>query len=143
MSWFWLALMAAVLWGLGYTINQATLKYFSAYELLFFESLVVFISFATYFWWKSDFSSFILKLSNWKLLGMIVSSSMIYVLASILILMSIKSSNASLAAIIESSYPVFTVLFAFLFFGELQLSWSALLGFVLILSGIVIIKINS
>jgi hypothetical protein len=30
MSWFWLAVGAAALWGFGYTINQVTLKHFSA-----------------------------------------------------------------------------------------------------------------
>ena len=141
MSWFWLALSAAVLWGLGYTINQVTLKHFSTMELLLFESMIVFSVFATYFVWRGDLSSFITKLSNPKQLGLIISSSLIYVVASILILKSISSSNASLAAIIESCYPIFTVLFAFILFGEMQLNIASAIGFILILSGIIIVKI--
>jgi drug/metabolite transporter (DMT)-like permease len=143
MSWFWLALIAAALWGLGYTLNQATLKYFNPYELLFFESVIIFAAFTLYFWAYGDFKHFLSKLGSWKLLSMISASSIIYIIASSLILISIKSSNASLAAIIESSYPLFTVIFAFIFLGEIQLSWSAIIGFILVLTGIIIIKINN
>ncbi len=141
MSWFWLALSAAVLWGLGYTINQITLRHFNTMELLLFESMIVFSVFAAYFVWRGDLTSFLTKLSSPKQLALIISSSLIYVVASILILKSISSSNASLAAIIESCYPIFTVLFAFLLFGEIQLNLASAIGFILILSGIIIVKI--
>ena len=141
MSWFWLALSAAVLWGLGYTINQITLKHFSTMELLFFESMVVFTVFAIYFILHGNVNSFLTKLANPKQFTLILSSSLIYVVASILILKSISSSNASLAAIIESCYPIFTVIFAFLIFGELQLNLASVIGFILLLSGIIIIKV--
>ena len=141
MSWFWFALAAAVLWGLGYTINQVTLKHFTAVELIFFESLIVFIIFAIYFLWKGSFGIFIAKLANPQHLGLIVSSSLIYIVASVFIFKSISSSNAALAAIIESCYPIFTVLFAFILFGEIQLNLLSALGFILILTGIIIVKI--
>ncbi len=141
MSWFWLALMAAVLWGLGYTINQITLKHFSAIELIFFESLVVVIIFAVYLLWNGTFGTFITKISNPRHLSLIIISSLIYVIASILIFKSISSSNAALAAIIESCYPIFTVLFAFILFGEVQLNLLSAFGFMLILTGIIIVKI--
>ena len=140
MYWFWLAFAAAVLWGLGYTMNQVTLKHFSTMELLLFESMVVFSAFAIYFIWLGDWGDFISKLANPKQLALITGSSLIYVVASILILKSISSSNASLAAIIESCYPIFTVLFSFIFFGEIQLNLASAIGFVLILSGIIIVK---
>jgi|SRR6185437_13432514 len=141
MPWFWMALGAAILWGLGYTINQVTLKYFSALELLLFEATVIFGTCIIYFIWKGDLGSFIGKLSNPKQLGLIIISSLIYIVASLLIFKSISSSNASLAAIIESCYPIFTVLFAFIILGEFQLNIASAIGFVLIISGIVIVKL--
>lgn len=141
MSWFWLAFSAAILWGLGYAMNQVTLKHFDTMELLLFESMVVFITFALYFISRGDWNGFLHKLSNPKQLGLIIASSLIYVVASILILKSINSSNASLAAIVESSYPIFTVVFAFIIFGEFQLNLASGIGFILILSGIIIVKI--
>ena len=142
MTWFWLALSAAVLWGLGYTINQATLKHFSTTELLLFECMIAFVVFGIYFIWWGDWNGFLQKLSNPKQFGLIMSSSLIYVVASILILKSINASNASLAAIIESCYPIFTVVFAFILFGELQLNLLSIIGFILILSGIVVVKLS-
>ncbi|AUR52634.1 EamA family transporter [Aquella oligotrophica] len=143
MSWFWFALCAAILWGLSYTINQLTLQYFNEIELLFFEAFIVFVILAAYFIVKGNFGSFTSKLANPKLLGLIISSGLIYVVASYFILKSITASNASLAAIIESSYPIFTVLFAFIFFGQLQLNLISGIGFILILSGIIIVKFYS
>lgn len=141
MSWFWFALSAAILWGLGYTINQVTLKHFSAIELIFFESIIVCVIFGVYFVYKGNFSEFTSKLSNPRHLGLILTSSLIYIVASIFIFKSISSSNAALAAIIESCYPIFTVLFAFIVFGEIQLNLISALGFILILAGIIIVKI--
>lgn len=141
MSWFWLALSAAVLWGLGYLMNQITLKHFNPMELLFCESLIVFVSFSAYFLIRGDFSLFAAKLSNPKQSIMLIASSLIYVVASVLILKSIVASNAAVAAIIESCYPIFTVIFAFIFLGELQLNLASACGFILILIGIIIVKI--
>lgn len=140
MSWFWYALGAAILWGLSYTINQVTLKHFDEVELLFFESLVVFLIIGGYFMFRGNFAEFAHKLLNPKQLTLIICSSLIYVVASWLILKSISASNAGLAAIIESCYPIFTVIFAFIFFGQLQLNLMSGIGFCLILTGIIIVK---
>ncbi len=140
MSWFWLALSAAVLWGLGYTFNQITLKKFSALELLFFESVLISIVIFIYFLWKENFSNFLHKLANPKQLALISGSSIIFLIASLLIFKSIKTSNAGLAAIIEASYPIFTVIFAYLILGESQLNPISAIGFALVIAGIIIIK---
>ncbi len=140
MSWFWLALSAAVLWGLGYAINQATLKHFTPLELLLFESTIVFFVFTIYFIGKGNFSCFITKLANPKHLLLIVSNSIIYIIASILILKSIYISNSTLAAIIESCYPIFTVLFVFILFKEFHLNLASIIGSILILTGVIIVK---
>jgi drug/metabolite transporter (DMT)-like permease len=141
MSWFWMALGAAILWGLGYTINQSTLKTFSAIELLFFESVLASIALGIYLIFSGKFGVFVAKLHNPRSLFIILTSTIIYVVASILIFKSISSSNASIAAIIESCYPVFTVIFAFIIFGQLQLNLISSIGFIFIISGIVMVKI--
>lgn len=141
MSWFWLALSAAILWGLGYTINQGTLKTFSPLELLFFESALIAICLGGYLLFLGKLPSLIIKLQNGHNLGLIIASSLIYMCASILIFTSITSSNATIAAIIESCYPIFTVIFAFIIFGELQLNLVSALGFVCIIVGIILVKL--
>lgn len=141
MAWFWLALSAAVLWGLGYTINQNTLKVFSPLELLFFESLIITIILGIYLLVSGKLPTLLIKLQDWRNLGLIALSSFIYMAASILIFTSINSSNATIAAIIESCYPIFTVIFAFLIFGEIQLNLISALGFMLIIAGIILVKL--
>ena len=141
MAWFWLALSAAVLWGLGYTINQNTLKVFSPLELLFFESLIITVILGIYLLVSGKLPTLLIKLQDWRNLGLIALSSFIYMAASILIFTSINSSNATIAAIIESCYPIFTVIFAFLIFGEIQLNLISALGFVLIIAGIILVKL--
>lgn len=141
MTWFWLALSAAVLWGLGYTINQNTLKVFSPLELLFFESLIITVILGIYLLVSGKLPTLLIKLQDLRNLGLIALSSFIYMAASILIFTSINSSNATIAAIIESCYPIFTVIFAFLIFGEIQLNLISALGFVLIIAGIILVKL--
>lgn len=141
MSWFWMALSAAGLWGLGYTINQITLRHFSVLELLFFESVVVSLVFFIYFAWFGNWGSFLFKLANPKLLILILLSSFIYIAASFLILSSISASNAGLAAIIESCYPIFTILFSYLIFRDAQFNFISAIGVVLIICGIVLVKL--
>ncbi|MCC2625000.1 MAG: hypothetical protein K0R14_873 [Burkholderiales bacterium] len=141
MSWFWMALGAAILWGLGYTINQLTLKHFNSLELLFFQAALISVTFMIYFIYKGDFGSFIGKLSNPKQLALIIISSVVYIIASILIFKSISSSNASLAAVIEACYPVFTALFAFILLGEIQFNIVSGIGVILIIAGIIIVKL--
>ncbi|MDD3266459.1 MAG: EamA family transporter [Burkholderiales bacterium] len=141
MNWFWMALFAAVLWGLGYTINQITLKTFSAYELLFFESVTVSFVLGGYLVYTKQIGTFFTKLTNPKELMIIIASSAIYTIASILIFKSISSSNATIAAIIESCYPIFTVIFAFIIFGQLQINLASAIGFIMIISGIVLVKL--
>lgn len=141
MNWFWLALGAAILWGLGYTINQSTLKFITPIELLFFESVVVSIVVGLYLLYTGEMSKFYLKLQNPRHLLQIMTSTVIYVTASMLIFKSISSSNATLAAIIESCYPIFTVIFAFLIYGQLQLNLASAIGFAMILGGIILVKL--
>lgn len=48
---------------------------------------------------------------------------------------AIKSTSASYAAFTEISYPLFTVLFLFIFFGLRSLDWTIMLGGLLIMAG--------
>ncbi|MGA2053413.1 MAG: EamA family transporter, partial [Opitutales bacterium] len=54
-------------------------------------------------------------------------------------LLAIQHKNATLASLIEISYPFFVALFAWLLFRDVQLSWATALGGLLILAGIAII----
>ena len=80
------------------------------------------------------------KLFLVKPLFYITLSGVVYIVATLLILKSITVSNASVAAAIESSYPIFTIFFVYIFLNEYQLNFMQLIGCLLIISGIIMIK---
>jgi drug/metabolite transporter (DMT)-like permease len=53
--------------------------------------------------------------------------------------MAIGEKNATLASLIEISYPFFVAVFAWLFFRETQFTWPTVFGGVLILSGVAVV----
>ncbi len=65
-----------------------------------------------------------------------------FALGSFFILYSISLKNATMANIIEISYPVFTFFFAWLLFRDVQLNTAAALGGLLIFSGIAVIYLK-
>jgi drug/metabolite transporter (DMT)-like permease len=77
------------------------------------------------------------------LLANLLVSSLAYGVGSWLIYVAISLKNATLASFIEVSYPVFTGIFAYLIFREVQVNaWTAF-GSALIVAGIFIIFLKS
>lgn len=56
---------------------------------------------------------------------------------------AIDSRNATLASLIEVSYPFFVAVFAWLFFRETQFNWPTVLGGCLILSGVAVVYLGN
>ena len=63
-------------------------------------------------------------------------------LASALLFMSIESKNATLASLIEITYPVFVALFSFILFKHTHINPSVMLGGILVITGAGIIMYN-
>ena len=142
MLWFWYALSASVLWGISYVMNQYILKHFTIIQVLFFESMFIILCFLPYLAYTGQFKDMVIKLQNGKLLGMLLAGSIIYVVAVGCIFKSITASNASLAAVVEAAYPIFTMFFAYLLLGEIQFTLMTLVGTGFIITGLIIININ-
>src|SRR6476659_7029157 len=66
----------------------------------------------------------------WLLVAVISSAA-----GGLLIYIAIGQKNATLASLIEISYPFFVALFAWVFFREIQFNWQTLVGGALILGG--------
>ena len=139
--WFWYAIIASLLWGVGYVANQYLLRSFSSSEILFLESILIIILFLPLLHFTNGISTTFAKLANIKLFLILLGSGLIYISAASLILKSISASNASIAAIIEASYPIFTMLFAYLILGEVQFTLTSLIGCALVLAGLVVINL--
>jgi drug/metabolite transporter (DMT)-like permease len=140
----WLALSASVLWGLSYVIEQYLLRILTYKEILFVQSLITLLCLSILFLVdKESPAKIINKISTLRHWIAMLASGVVFTAATILILKSTKAGNASLAATIEASYPVFTLAFAYLILGEVQLKLLSLIGCLVVIIGLVIIKIGN
>ncbi len=57
-------------------------------------------------------------------------------LSNLSILASMQEKNATVAGLVEIAYPLFTALFTWLFFREVEMSWGTAFGGLLVLSGV-------
>lgn len=131
------AIGSAVCWGMVYTLDQKIVSKISPVSLLFFSYLLSILFLLPLMLFEDN--SFKVFFSSGKInLGLVFVSTFLTVVASLLILNSIKLLNASTASILEISYPVFVVLFSYLLYRQL-INWQFALGAALVIIGTAII----
>lgn len=135
--WLFYALGAAVFWGLSYTISEQLLRKFSLFGVMLAAALGA-AGFSFCFGlargdlardWQA------LKKPDGGLL-LVLFSVAVYVAANTCILLSTKEKNATMAAMVEIAYPLFTALFAYLLFRQVQVTAGTLFGASLVLAGV-------
>ncbi|MDI1228062.1 MAG: DMT family transporter [bacterium] len=135
--WIAFAVSASVLWGLSYTITEHLMKKVSIPGVMLAGAVGSLMIASTAALVAGTFQKDIQTLKNdaptsWLLAGNIL----IYVAANTLILMATKSKNATMAAMIEISYPLFTALFAYMIFKQTQFNAGTLVGATMVLAGV-------
>ena len=143
--WFFLALGAAVFWGLGYAFTEKIMKDgLNPFVLLSFLVLAQMIAYPLFFYFSGgDYKSQIDLLKNPTALWMLALVMIFFVLGNAFIFSSIQMKNASLSNIIEISYPIFVVLFSWLIFKENHVNIHTVIGGTLIFSGVTLILLKS
>jgi len=138
--WIIYSLSASVMWGLTYVINEEIFKKISPVPLL---AITMFVSSLVFFAWaimsgsmKRDWA--IISASP-KLILLLLAGIIVFVLAELFINFSIVDKNATMAGLIEISYPIFIVLFSYLIFRENNLNWGTLCGGAFIFTGVAIV----
>jgi len=138
--WIIFAISASAVWGITYVLGEQIYKKISVITSL---SLATFISgfvmllvayLAGYL--KKDI---VTLTTDRRILGLSIAEAVCLMIAELLIGFSITSKNATLAGLIEISYPIFIAIFAFLLFKENQINPATVVGGVIIFSGIFII----
>lgn len=137
MMWLFLALLASVMLGIQYSFTDQLLETMTPAGLLFVTNVVGVVVFGLLMWSEGSWGQLALaKVGSVKaLLALMIVAA---VIAELAIITSISEKNASLSAMIEISYPLFTALFAYLLFKQQDLSWGTVLGGVLIMAGVVV-----
>lgn len=142
LPWYVTAFGAAVIWGVHYPLLDLALKRLSVYSVLLLGVIPIFIVMPLFLReLAGDVDTFKLlpAKEQWSILAIAVTSTA----GAVLLCLSIGSKNATLTSLIEISYPIFVVLFTYLFFKQLHINLSVMFGGLLILSGAVIIITNN
>jgi drug/metabolite transporter (DMT)-like permease len=136
--WFVYAFSAAVLWGISYAASGRVIERGMSPLVFFFLYAVVgavmggaalVLGGRT-----SDLGAGIRTIGPdwvWLVIAVVTSA-----LGALLIYLAIGEKNATVASLIEISYPLFVALFAWVFFRDNQFNPGSVLGGALILSGV-------
>lgn len=143
-AWLICALSSAVLWGLSYALSEKILKeYISPYFYMAFTGFIYFfISICICLFMGQMKTGLQTLMTDKAMLALTVFTAACYAAGALLIYIAIGLKNATIANIIEISYPVFTLLFAYVIFKDVQLTpWTAF-GSLLVLSGVGVIALK-
>ncbi len=142
MLWLLYALAAAVIWGINYAVSGRLLEKGLSPQALFFLDLVfgtVAVGLVLTFTGKwpaavTQVRGLSMGDLGWLLVALGASTA-----AGLLIFMSIGAKNATLASLIEVTYPIFTAFFAWMLFRQATLNTGTILGAALIFAGVLIV----
>lgn len=136
--WYVTAIAAALVWGVHYPLVDYALKRVSIPTVLLLTAMPLVLLLPLYQQTlKQDYV--VWQTLPWSERAPILALSVTSLLGAVLLYASIAGKNATLASLIEISYPVFVALFAYLLFGESHLSGSVLLGGAFVFVGVVLI----
>jgi drug/metabolite transporter (DMT)-like permease len=134
------ALSASILWGLNYVLLEKVIEKVNVFTMMFVESLVfaiimglLSIGFGS---WRSDIHNI------YEIKYTFACNIVVYMLANLLIVMSIKHSNAVVAGLIEITYPIFIIIFSYLILNKSNLDSTTVLGGIFIMIGVIIISLK-
>ncbi len=142
LPWYVTAVGAALVWGVHYPLVDHALKRISLVSVLLLTALPVILT-APFFYrtLAADFTMW--KAMDTGAKGMVLALALTSLLGSVLLFLSIAGKNATLASLIEITYPVFVAVFAFVLFRETHLTPSAVAGGLLVFAGVGLIIWNN
>lgn len=135
--WFILSVCAAICWGAQYAIYGAKLAHIRAtdYSLIYFFFATIIYGIITGFRGGPYFSNVSVGDLKWLACVIILGTT-----GSLLIALSIQGKNATLASMIEISYPLFVAIFGIMFFKEQIPDVRTWIGGGLIMSGVIVMS---
>lgn len=138
--WVFFALAASVLWGITYVLNEQIYKYISISMSLLITSIVSTIIFFALALTQKTFGTDVqMIMESRPLQKLLVADIIVFVMAEFAIAFSITHKNATIAGLIEISYPVFIALFGYILFRQNTIGEGTIAGALLIFSGIFIV----
>ena len=140
--WYLAALGAAIVWGMHYPLIDFAMKRVSVYSVLLISVIPIFLLMPVFMRDIARDIDVYRTLPTMEQL-IIAAVGITSTLGAVFLYMAVDSKNATLASLIEISYPVFVVLFAWLFFRQVHVNTSVITGGVLIIVGAGLIIYNN
>ncbi len=140
--WYVTALGAALVWGIHYPLVDFALRRVSVFSVLLLTVLPVLLLMPVFL---RDLARDLdtvraLPASEQVLIAAIGLTSLV---GAVLLYLSIAGKNATLASLIEITYPVFVAFFAYLMFRHIHLNASVVVGGLLVIAGAGLIIYNN
>lgn len=142
LPWYVPAIAAAVVWGLHYPLVEHALRRVSLPTVVLLTALpMALVALAFPARLAADWRTVMeLPAGERLLIGIIALTSLA---GTVLLYLAVRGRNATLASLIEISYPAFVAVFAWLLFREWHLNSGVLLGALLVFAGTTLIIVNS
>ncbi len=138
LPWYVAALGAAIVWGIHYPLVGFALKRVSLVFVLVLTALPILLL-APFFHRRLGADLAALASMGAAERGTILALAVTSLAGAVLLFLSIAAKNATLAALLEITYPVFVALFAWVLFREVHWNASVLFGAALVFAGVAII----
>jgi drug/metabolite transporter (DMT)-like permease len=132
MAWWIYALISAACWGAQYVLMEALFRKVDFAAAFSFLSLANGILVSAILW-------VLYPRQNWAVIWMIILYLVFGSGAYLFNALAINEKNATMASLLEISYPLFIILFTLIFLRQLHLNAAGLAGAVLILAGCVLV----
>lgn len=140
--WYIAALGAAITWGIYYPLVDMALKRISLYSIILLSVIPVLLAMPFFLKTVSDDIEAV-KILPVSEQWVIVSLGVIGLFGEVMVYLAITGKNATLASLIEMTYPVFVVLFAYLFYRQMHVTASVFTGGLMIMIGSGLIIYNN
>ena len=138
LTWIHYALSAAALWGINYSVGERLIRSAGVPALLLANTVGGGAAMLGYLVYTGSIIPTLTRVTRDDAIKMVICG-LFSACAIICAQMAISHKNATLAGLVEMTYPVFTALFAYLLFQDMPLTPAGALGGALILLGLSII----
>lgn len=131
--WYLYAIWASIVWGISYSLIPNLLKSLNIWGFLMLDGLARSILFwlIFFFSWKKIMNVDVSQIWMKNLLFWIIIIFSFWLWAG-LITLWIQKLNPTIASLIEISYPIFVILFSYLFFANSNLNIPTIIWWLLI-----------
>ncbi len=134
LPWYIAALAAAVTWGIYYPLVDMALKKISLFSVILLSMIPVLLAMPLFLKTISNDIETVKTLPSSEQ-WIIASIGLIGLFGEVMVYLAITGKNATLASLIEMTYPVFVVIFAYVFYRQIHVTPSVFLGGLMIFSG--------